>query len=139
MRTRGTKHIKYITEPRYELGQQLTRIWHSQTGLPLSIVAGTQELAESVSFYSKDHPSTFIAFDFHDAPWITPERITRQGFAIVCDPADPICIGLGKKYTRCWSDISIARKSLLGTALSFTYLIALVPPFSPSDTSPVNE
>lgn len=90
-------------EPLFELAQTATRIWHDRTGSQLRIVGGTlgdpavptpygNPYADAVAFYSADHPSEFIDFDFAHAPWISPERLYRDGMLIVCPSGNGECM-----------------------------------------------
>jgi hypothetical protein len=90
-------------EPLFELAQTATRIWHDKTGSQLKIVGGTlgdpavptpygNPYADAVAFYSADHPSEFIDFDFAHAPWISPERLDRDGMLIVCPSGNGDCM-----------------------------------------------
>jgi hypothetical protein len=48
----------------------------------LSIVLG--ELSIETSFYSSDHPDAVPGFSLSVAPWVTPGRMAREGFAVIC-------------------------------------------------------
>ncbi len=62
--------------------------WRRHTDRPLTIVMG--DLAEAVTFYSPDHPDSVPDFDLRVAPWVTPERLEREGYAVLCD--QPACV-----------------------------------------------
>jgi len=90
-------------EPSVELAETATQLWHQKTGLPLRIVAGSiyhenpgafysDAYADMVAFYSDDRPSEFIDFDFQRAPWITKNRLEREGLLIVCPAGDLECL-----------------------------------------------
>ncbi len=90
-------------EPLFELAQTATRIWHDRTGSQLKIVGGTlgdpavptpygNPYADAVTFYSADHPSEFIDFDFAHAPWISREHLERDGMLIVCPSGNDECM-----------------------------------------------
>ncbi len=72
------------------LGQEVTRRWHALTGRRLSIMLGDQSL--STAFYSADHPDTVPGFHFWAAPWVTPQRLAREGWAAVCALDEPWCV-----------------------------------------------
>jgi 4-amino-4-deoxy-L-arabinose transferase-like glycosyltransferase len=66
------------------VSEEVTKLWHSQFGRPLRIVAGTW--AEAVTFYSPDHPDS-VQFDLRTTPWISPDRLKREGYVMLCDEA----------------------------------------------------
>jgi hypothetical protein len=74
------------------LSFELTQAWRRATGQPLSIVAGDMEITPAVTFYSPDHPDSIPGFNLALAPWITPERLAREGVAAVCRAEDRACI-----------------------------------------------
>jgi 4-amino-4-deoxy-L-arabinose transferase-like glycosyltransferase len=73
------------------LSLELTQAWRRATGQPLTIVAGAMELTPAVTFYSPDHPDSIPGLDLAFAPWITPERVAREGVAAVCRAEDRAC------------------------------------------------
>jgi 4-amino-4-deoxy-L-arabinose transferase-like glycosyltransferase len=75
------------------IGNELTRAWRQAMGRPLTIVAGDMDLSVAVAFYSPDHPDAVPGFDTSLTPWITRERLAREGFATVCHAEDRTCIG----------------------------------------------
>jgi 4-amino-4-deoxy-L-arabinose transferase-like glycosyltransferase len=79
-------------DPRKELAKEATRIWHETTGVPLQYVAGSQRYENAVAFYSPDGPHVFIHFDFHRAPWVTPEALDHTGLLVVCAKEDKKCL-----------------------------------------------
>ncbi|MCE1237108.1 MAG: glycosyltransferase family 39 protein [Hyphomicrobiales bacterium] len=83
---------KVHVEPRAEIAREANRIWREASGgAPLRIVAGSFDLASNTSFYAPDAPSMLIEFDREKSPWITPERIAREGVLVVCRLEDPTC------------------------------------------------
>jgi Dolichyl-phosphate-mannose-protein mannosyltransferase len=79
-------------EPRRELAREGTRIWHETTGSTLQYVAGSQRYENSVAFYSPDRPHVFTHFDFHRAPWVTPDDLEEAGLLVVCAKVDRVCL-----------------------------------------------
>ena len=75
--------------------------WRATTPAPLRLVAGRFALADAAAFYLSDRPSTYADFgsEFYTAaspdlsPWVNPERIAREGIAIVCGADDKQCLG----------------------------------------------
>jgi 4-amino-4-deoxy-L-arabinose transferase-like glycosyltransferase len=85
-------------EPRREVAAEATRIWHSEYGTPLKIIAGSCHYSESISFYSPDSPSEFTDLNYWLAPWISPERIDREGLLIVCEATDTRCLDAAMRF-----------------------------------------
>ncbi|MBI3382495.1 MAG: glycosyltransferase family 39 protein [Aquabacterium sp.] len=69
--------------PGQEIAAILTAKWHTQTGRPLSIVAGEEFVAGTVAHYSADRPSVFYDADFSESLWLRPEQVTQQGAVFV--------------------------------------------------------
>jgi len=76
-----------------ELGRAVTNAWHDRLHRPLTIVLGKTALADGTGFYSPDHPDSAPDSVIAVAPWITPARLAREGFAAVCPADDSDCIG----------------------------------------------
>ena len=75
-----------------------TTIWHEHVNAPLRIVAGTEAFSLALAFYSADGPAEFTHFNRQQAPWITPERISREGLLCVCAATDAACLAQAKRY-----------------------------------------
>lgn len=71
--------------------EEITTAWRQSTGTPLRIVLGDQNFAVAASFYSSDHPDSVPGFDLRLAPWVTEERLQREGFAVICRADDVPC------------------------------------------------
>ena len=90
-------YIRFVTdtraaiEPREEVAVEMTRLWRAKFGQPLKLVAGSTAFASAVPYYSPDHPSQFIGFSEKHAPWVTPERLAREGLLIICEEWDRWC------------------------------------------------
>lgn len=76
--------------PQAEITQQLKARWAAQTGgAPLRIVAGDIWTAGLVGLRDKQPPSIFIDADSRKSPWITQERLNREGVLIVWRAGSP--------------------------------------------------
>jgi hypothetical protein len=87
------KHISGTNEDRAYfsgIGKEVTRLWRQTSERPLTIAFGDQSLP--VVFYSPDHPDIVPGFQFWTAPWVTPERLEREGWVAICAFADRGCI-----------------------------------------------
>ncbi len=87
---------------------QATELWHRMIGRPLTIVAGGGTLPNAVTFYSPDHPDSVLSFNFGlsrtvfaASPWITAERLRKEGWIALCESTDTDCIKLaGRRAAR---------------------------------------
>jgi 4-amino-4-deoxy-L-arabinose transferase-like glycosyltransferase len=70
------------------LSDEIMREWHRHTDRPLTIVMGSG--VEAITFYSPDHPDAVPDFNRNVAPWVTPDRLRRKGYVVMCD--NPICM-----------------------------------------------
>ncbi len=86
---RLTGHPKRQGWPQVEMNQRFQAIWQKQTGRPLRIVAGDFWTAGLVALSPGDMPSIFTNGNFDTAPWITPERLKREGALLVWQVGDP--------------------------------------------------
>ena len=75
--------------PQAEMNRRFQAIWLKQTGKPLRIVAGDFWTAGLVALSPGDMPSIFTNGNFDTAPWITPERLKREGALLVWQAGDP--------------------------------------------------
>jgi 4-amino-4-deoxy-L-arabinose transferase-like glycosyltransferase len=86
------------------IAQRVTELWHQITGRPLTIVAGGWDpVPYVVTFYSADHPDSIVSrapgrpdgpitYDLDQSPWITRDRLAREGWLAVCALQAQHCI-----------------------------------------------
>jgi hypothetical protein len=118
------------------LGDQVTREWHRHSQRPLRIVMGNMGLVDAVSFYSADHPDAVPASDLRVAPWVTPERLEREGYAIVCD--DPVCTTIAERRTAAEPqalrrELELTRRFLGRDGPAARFTVVVVPPAQSRD------
>ena len=77
--------------PYRELAASATGVWRSETNAPLRYVGGGNKIANALSFYSRDRPSSFIDMDYGKAPWVTPSMLRQHGLLIACAREDAGC------------------------------------------------
>ena len=80
-----------------QVSNEVTNAWHLGIGLPLRIVMGDYNLVLAATFYSSDHPDSVPRFELISAPWVTPERLDREGWAAICMADDEDCVGEARR------------------------------------------
>jgi len=113
------------------LGEEVTREWRRHTQRPLTIVAGDIHIVGAVTFYSPDHPDSVPDFDLKAAPWVTPERLKREGYAVVCD--NPGCVGSAEHWIDAAPqairrELELSRRYLAQQGNAARFFIVIVPP-----------
>jgi len=81
-----------------QVARAATTAWQERTSTPLRIATGTEAFSLALPFYSPDGPAEFTHYSLAMAPWITPDRIAREGILYVCDAKDLGCLAAAKKY-----------------------------------------
>ena len=74
-----------------DMSMELTNAWHQVAQRPLGIVMGNLILVLPVTFYSSDHPDSVPNFLRKSAPWVSDDRLEKEGWVGVCF----------KRYERC--------------------------------------
>ncbi len=115
------------------LAQAVEQVWHDTTDKPLRLVGGQTDLAFGVAFYAAERPSTFPDFNRDLAPWITPERLAREGIALVCAAGEPGCVANAEALAAKGppgrrSEITLEQRYWGLRGDSVRYLILTVPP-----------
>jgi len=87
-RTRSDSKLMRVNWPQEEIARQLASAWKTSTGHPLKIVAGPDWLAGLVGINNPDNPSILVDGDLTRSPWITPQKIERDGVLAVWLAAD---------------------------------------------------
>jgi len=90
----GTKESREYYRP---VGAEVTNAWHLAAGTPLAIVMGDPDLVSATTFYSPDHPDSVANFDLTATPWVTPDRLRRDGFATMCKADDQTCVDAARR------------------------------------------
>jgi 4-amino-4-deoxy-L-arabinose transferase-like glycosyltransferase len=73
---------------RSQLARELTQIWHNRFVSRWSVVAGTTEVGEPMTFYSPDHPAPLTPGEVWSSDLTSLEEAKRLGFIGVCDTTD---------------------------------------------------
>ena len=72
-----------VVWPQAEIARALATAWTSETDKPLKIVAGSSWAAGLVGLNHPDRPSILTEGVLAFSPWITPERLRREGALLV--------------------------------------------------------
>ena len=133
------QQVDLAAEPRREVARLVTQAWHEATQQPLRLVAGSQAYGTGMVFYSPDKPSEFTRLNYEQAPWVTPDRLKREGIAIACASYDGDCIekasGLVTAQAKRLSP-TISRRFWGMTGPQRRFEVFLIPP---GDIPPIKE
>jgi Dolichyl-phosphate-mannose-protein mannosyltransferase len=80
----------YATDYRL-VAQAVERAWRAQTDRPLRIV-GSVNFVNGIVFYFADQPATYDIDMPALTPWVSDDRIRREGMAMVCSEPEPFCM-----------------------------------------------
>ncbi len=131
-----TNHVNGTRDGRayYRLASaELGRQWRLASTQPLRIVLGGSDVGLATTFYHPDHPDAAYDFNIQLTPWITPERIKRDGWAVVCRAEDAVCIShatrraAGQPATR-RSEAVLTRRFLGRAGEPARFVFIVVPP-----------
>jgi len=78
----------YSYGARSQLARELTGLWHNRFFTRWSVVAGTTEVGEPMTFYSPDHPAPLTPGEVWSSGLTSLEEARRLGFIGVCDTTD---------------------------------------------------
>jgi len=85
-------------EPRRQLADEATRIWHQTFGRRLRFVSGEQALATAATFYSPDTPSYFMFDQPEHSPWVSSLEANREGVLLLCRAESAACVRGAEAY-----------------------------------------
>lgn len=76
-------HRSRLSWPAAQIAQTFARAYQAKTGDSLRIVGGDDWLAGMIAMRLPTRPSVFSQDSFVTAPWITPDRLAREGMLVV--------------------------------------------------------
>jgi len=79
---------------RAQLARDLTQEWQARFHTRWSVVAGTTEIGEPMTFYSPDHPAPLTPDELWSSGLTSLDEAKRLGFIGICDTTDnrlPLC------------------------------------------------
>ncbi len=108
--------LKRSAEPRRELAAAATALWHAETHMPLRYAGARNHYAFAMSFYSEDHPSSFVDLSYRKSRWVTPEKIKKYGLLIACAHEDSDCLARAQEVlSGSWKQYPISVGRVIGT------------------------
>jgi 4-amino-4-deoxy-L-arabinose transferase-like glycosyltransferase len=115
------------------LADTVTRAWHARFDRPLTITLGDIPLTTATTFYSTDHPDAVHGFKLATAPWVTPQRMVQEGFAVLCPAEEPFCIDQAQELTARYPsaqriDVTLENVFFGDRALPAPFVLYLIPP-----------
>jgi hypothetical protein len=121
------------------LAVRINQEWQKISDRPLRIVGGDFGIAHAIAFYLPGRAVGYPVLEPETAPWVTPERIARDGAAMVCNlPAglqtctpviqQAIDGAIAGNPPAHHVQVLITRRFLGIAATPVLYLIILVPP-----------
>ena len=115
--------------------QAVERVWRAHTDKPLRIV-GSTTFVNGIVFYFKDLPSTFDIDNPKLTPWVSDDRIRREGAAIVCPETEAFCMralgGFAAHFPVVADEDAVVSRRFFGFASPLDrYEIIVIPPAPP--------
>jgi hypothetical protein len=74
-----------VNWPQADISERFVELWRRETGRPLRIVSGNRWIAGLVGMTAADRPSILSGPELAASPWITPQRLEREGMLVVWD------------------------------------------------------
>jgi 4-amino-4-deoxy-L-arabinose transferase-like glycosyltransferase len=119
------------------VAEEVDAQWHMMTRKPLTIVMGDPYLTLATTFYAADHPDSVPNFVPRSAPWVTRDRLDREGWVAICRANDRTCIGDGQRLAADRPGVTYvpfqAKAHFLGAqGKAGDFVLILVPPADPN-------
>jgi hypothetical protein len=118
-------------EPRREAALSATAFWRQATSAPLAFVAGSFRYDNATVFYSPDHPSAFVNFDYFGNRWASAEKLTARGLLTICREDDFVCRAKTAEFatpaTR-REEISLAHEAYGRKRAAVKFVVTAIPP-----------
>ncbi|MBP9752849.1 MAG: glycosyltransferase family 39 protein [Proteobacteria bacterium] len=75
---------RYHFLPVQKISDHITNEWHSNFKAKLKNITGSFLVNEYMAFYSADHPSALLKFNYKISPWMSAQKIKKEGIAVIC-------------------------------------------------------
>jgi 4-amino-4-deoxy-L-arabinose transferase-like glycosyltransferase len=118
-------------EPRREAALAATAFWASATHAPLAFVAGSFRYDNAAAFYSPEHPSVFVGFDYFGNRWASSEKIAARGLMTICLKEDANCLNETEMFATPATkreELTLAHTSYGLTHKAFVFVLTAIPP-----------
>jgi hypothetical protein len=118
-------------EPRREAAIAASEFWASATQAPLAFVAGSFRYDNAAAFYSPEHPSVFVGFDYFGNRWASPEKIAARGLLTICLKDDAACLSDTAEFATPATkreEMTLAHTAYGRTRKSFDFVFTAIPP-----------
>jgi Dolichyl-phosphate-mannose-protein mannosyltransferase len=126
-----SRGVDGISDPRRDIAETATQLWHKATGGPLALVGGDPRLTSGTVVFSPDRPQGWPSFNLQQAPWVTPDAVAKSGFAGLCRQSDGNCIAAaeqaarGQAILRCPLERRVSHLGASGPAFRAVLILAL--------------
>ena len=119
------------SEPRKEVARAATDFWRGATSAPLAYVAGSFRYDNAAVFYSPEHPSVFVGFDYFGNRWATPQKLAARGLLAICRKDDAACLDQTANFATPAAkqeEIRLAHYAFGRARKPVTFVITAIPP-----------
>jgi len=108
------------------------RVWRAHTDQPLRVV-GSTTFVNGIVFYFKDQPLTLDIDNPKLTPWVSADRIGREGAAIACPETDAFCMRALRGYAAYYhavadENVVVSRRFFGFASPPERYEIIVIPP-----------
>lgn len=79
------------------IADELDTRWRGATDRPFGIAFGDWDISSAMAFYLPGHPDSAPIAWLWAFPWITEDRIAREGWLVGCPVVEPVCMGEAKR------------------------------------------
>jgi hypothetical protein len=101
------------------------------TPSPLAFVAGSFRYDNATVFYSPEHPSAFVNFDYFGNRWASPEKLAAEGLLTICRKDDTDCLAKTAEFATPAArheDITLSHHAYGRTRRPQEFVITAIPP-----------
>jgi 4-amino-4-deoxy-L-arabinose transferase-like glycosyltransferase len=79
----GNAEVASTSWPQQEMSQRFEAVWDAETKAPLQLVAGDALEGGLIALTAKHRPSLLIDMEARRTPWITADRVARDGLLVI--------------------------------------------------------
>lgn len=118
-----------VNWPQDQIAQRFEEIWDRETGAPLKLVGGSAWVSNLIALTARGRPSVYTGQKPGDAPWVTRERLERDGALFVWESRRAEVPPLARPYVTAFEvreESFAADRWLRGPPIVIRYVV--VPP-----------